>query len=107
MPALEKLKLLLPSKAGVPLNTEVDWYWWNAGVKVNSDFLKTAIPAGLMYMDEMSPPSAPKAPPIPSVLAVPPNVLWEYRRASTSFCAVAGSVAQAINREKSVHLFMV
>ena len=59
----------------------------NDGVNVNSDILKSAIPAGLMFITEKSPPMAPNALPTPSVRAVPVGSVEDHRTTSEIFCA--------------------
>jgi hypothetical protein len=68
--------------------------------------VKRAIPAGFTAAQETSPPKALSVPAILMFLAVPPNWYIEYRKASTSFCAVIVAVAVKLHQATKKNFFM-
>jgi hypothetical protein len=66
------------------------------------------MPPGLELNAEKSAPSAVNAPPMLIYLAVPPKVVLEYRRASTSFCDHScDEYANAIARIKMIFFIIL
>ena len=78
-----------------------------AGVNDISDFEYNAIPAGFVLKVETSAPNAPKAPPKAIYLAVPPNVIREYLRASISFWAFNVRVNKVIINIKPIFFIII